>query len=425
MKIWHTESACSSHLRDWQIIQNTIPKFQRTLNMLEADVIIVYLCGISAMALEANKKELNRLKFAKSRKHNVKIFVGGCATDLIDVQKQLGGMKFINGIFTKQNMAEVVLDGLHLQPAEKPATFVRFSTASINIAAGCRRRCAFCKTWYLDMDYKSVPKETIFEEIDDAINRGILHVCITAENTTEYGIEEDGKGHLLELLKEIFEKFPEIKIMDVAGVCLDEMDNELVDYFLSEPRINMIQLEVQSFTPEVRAKMNLRKTAEEAKVIYLKLRSSKIVKSNIITGHPGETLENFSAQLKFIVENREKCWSLDLSPFDNTPGTRSYEMEQPLQGIYDATKRCFLEAVVDMRNDWLLKLLEARKPVRAYGLVYDDKRDRTFCMMWGQPVMIEVTGKLPLYQSYSILLTSYSDIVGTDNNIMCAGKITM
>ena len=57
MKIWHTESACSSHLRDWQIIKNAIPKFQRTLNMLEADVIIVYLCGISAMALEANKKE--------------------------------------------------------------------------------------------------------------------------------------------------------------------------------------------------------------------------------------------------------------------------------------------------------------------------------------------------------------------------------
>lgn len=425
MKVWYEDfKECGSHSRDWQIIQNSIPDFELAERMQDADIAIVYLCGLSKKAIDEIENELEKVEFALSRNPKLKVFIGGCAAELISVQALLHKYN-LTDVFAKDTMAEVVLGGLGLEPSEKTATVISHDTVVVSIATGCRRHCAFCKTWYLDMTYHSVPKDVILREIGDAVSRGVFHICLTAENSTEYGsdIEKNGRGHLEELLREIFQTYPEIKIMDVMGVCLDEVDDGLVEYFLEEKRINEIQMEVQSFIQEVRKEMLLKKSAEEAKAVYAKLRSRKIVRSNIITGHYGETSANFNSQLKYILANEENCWSLDISPLDNTPSTHSYELERVEKSVAEANKDELIRAIIKMRKAWATKALEPGNSFCAYAVTY--KGNRTLCMVWGQPVIITVEGHLPLYESVTVRPKRLICLSDDNGNIWMDGAITI
>lgn len=414
MKVWYEDfKECGSHSRDWQIIQNSIPDFELAERMQDADIAIVYLCGLSKKAIDEIENELEKVKFALSRNPKLKVFIGGCAAELISVQALLHKYN-LTDVFAKDTMAEVVLGGLGLEPSEKTATVISHDTVVVSIATGCRRHCAFCKTWYLDMTYHSVLKSVILKEIGEAVSRGVFHICLTAENSTEYGsdLEKDGKGHLGELLYEIFQTYPDIKIMDVMGVCLDEVDDKLAKYLCEEKRIDTIQMEVQSFIPAVREEMLLKKSAEEAKAIYAKLRSCKTVKSNIITDHPGETLANFRAQLDYILANEEVCWSLDVSPLDNTIGTHTSELEQVKPEVYEETRDLMIKAIGKMREKWVRRLLESGKPLFAYAASYDPKTKRTLCIVWGQPVLIKVKRRLPLYENCLVYPTECTGLFG-------------
>ena len=430
MKVCYRDlSSCGSHLRDWQIIQDSIPGFELVKRIWDADVAIIYLCGLSKKAIDEVEREIEDVDYAFSRNPNLKVFVGGCAADLVSVQTLLGKYNLTKNLFTKSTMANVVLGELGFRPSRETIPYIDHRyTAVVNIAIGCRRHCAFCKTWYLDMEYRSVPKSVILKEIGEAVSRGVFHICLTAENSTEYGsdLEKDGKGHLGELLREIFQTYPDIKIMDVMGVCLDEVDDSLADYFLEEKRINEVQMEIQSFIPEVRKKMLLEKSAEEAKALYAKLRARKIVRANIITGHPGEGSANFNSQLDYILANAETCWSLDISPLDSTPGTQSYKMEQVKKDIAEANQAKLQEAIKKMRKAWATKVLELNEPLHACAVTYaydlGKKEDQTLCMVWGQPVVIIVKGHLPLYENYRIRPTAYLRD-GDDNHIVMSGII--
>ncbi len=260
------------------------------------------------------------------------------------------------------------------------------------------------------------------KEIETAVFQDVLHICITGENTTEYGMDLDGKMHLLELLKEIIDKFPQIKILDVMGVTLDEVDKNLLRFLIKEPRINHIQMEVQSFIQPVRELMSLRKTANEAKDIFNQLRTSKVVSSNIIIGHPGETDANFATQLNYLETKWINTWSMDISPLDATEGTPVYNMERCSSSVVQNRLRAFLNSLCRMRENWANVYLRD-KTVRAYVHNYFADGDATSLCMWGQPVQIIVKGQLPVYKTYDVHIDGIEELFSSSNMIRCEGHI--
>ncbi len=403
-------SCCPSHMRDWVKIQNTLPDFRLVKSLYSADIVIIYLCAMSKMFIDAIDGILAPLQTLKTQRPNVKVFVGGCAMGVEDIDITLEDYEpYIDGFFDKSNMAEVVLGALHLVESKTPAPYIEDNIASISISTGCLRKCSFCKTNYLNYPFKSTPRQQIFDEIGEAVfEKHILHICLTGENTTEYGIEEDGKMHLEELIREIFKRFPMIKVMDIMGVTLDEISDTLFKYFIRESRIQRIQIEVQSFTYDVRQAMNLSTDMYRTKMIYEKLRETKDILGGIIVGHPGETDENFEATCEYI--KRINAWSLTVVALDDTPNTKSYYLSKPPVNVALEREKEILKITYSLRKKWACELIMARKPVEAYVLSYDEKRQVSTCRMLGQPVNIEVPGQFNLCDTVSINLDNHYSI---------------
>ncbi len=268
---------------------------------------------------------------------------------------------------------------------EMTVAYVKGSAACIQIASGCNRRCSFCKCHYLHMPYRSVPIDEVRGEIERAIGEGVTRLNITGENITEYGSDINaGNLKLIGLLKGIIHDYPEIKVIDLCGVTLDEIDKKLLWFLVREPKIGLIQVEAQSFIPEVREAMNLKKTAEEAMQIIAELASKKPIISNIMIGHPEENEKGFKRQYAFI--RQKGLFMLEPNAYVNTFGTRSFTMKQIPDHVVKRRLEEMLCLTYELRRKYVREVSARTIPAR----VLMERPDGGLLLMpLNKPVMIE------------------------------------
>lgn len=423
MKIFYLTNMCASHNRSWIEIKNSIPDFENVNDPREADVIVAYLCAMSTEELDESRAQLEKLSSVKAEHPHIKLIAGGCAVEVANFQNEFPA---IDATFTKLSMVENTLKALGIsEKSTKPAVETYAGgTAAIPIATGCLRHCAFCKTAYLDMKLRSTPEEQIFTEIEEAVKRqGARHINITGENTSEWGIDLFGEPRLLYLLRKILQTFPEIKTLDVCGVALDEMTPKLLKFLTRTPQVGLVQAEAQSFIPEVRAAMNLTKTAAEVKSIIEELTSKKAIVSNVMVGHPGETAAAFRDQIEYI--RKKRLYMLDPDMFVSTPGTASSKLEQIPQPEKERRLMELTKVMLEMRTkraNELKKIGESGSTLPAY--VTTNHSGGSLLMLKTEPILVRVEETVPVGTSVKCRIKNPAMIISPVNNLIhMDGKI--
>ena len=81
-------------------------------------------------------------------------------------------------------------------------------SAYIKVSEGCSRHCTYCIIPNLRGRQRSRPVELICEEAAKLLGQGVKEVILTAENTTDYGLDQDGPNlhTVLEKLRKLWLK---------------------------------------------------------------------------------------------------------------------------------------------------------------------------------------------------------------------------
>ena len=407
---------CPTSHRDLIRIKN-MPGFNQVSDPARADVIIAFLCAMTAEEIAAAKAIIPELVNAKKENPNIKLIIGGCVNGIFHIKEEYPD---VDEVFGRSGMAETVARalGIAMNSQELAVEVHDGGVAEIVIAYGCLRHCAFCKTGYLpDMELRSVPKEQIFAEIAEAVKQGTRYINICGENVSEWGIDIWGEPKLLSLLKEILQKFPEIKLMDVCGICLDEMTPKLLKFLVRTPEINIVQAEVQSFIPEVRKAMNLTKSADEVKHIIKELSAKKPIQGNVISGHSPETAEAFRKELGYI--KQQKLYMLDPCYFINTEGTLSSRLEQIPKDTQKTRFSMLSKVLLELRAERADELVRYGKmgntlPARVVAV----REDHSLLMLSREPIVVEVSDVLRVGDSVNCRITDCISLVSIKNNII-------
>ena len=263
----------------------------------------------------------------KENQPNVKIFAGGCAESLVDLQKR----GKIDGTFRRGKMIEDLSNYLNYDYTtdDSPINY----HGAVRIQMGCSRNCGFCKKGYLDMPLTSKPLEKVLADIKSAIDEGSYDIELLAENATEYGLDLEPKVRLIDLLKEIC-ALDGLEFLSVSALCIDELalDNELVEYIRNNKKIRKVQVEVQTLIPSVRKKMNLSSSIDDVFRILEAFKDKHII-TNIMVGYPGETEADFQKQLQ-VIEDKQ-MYFIQVNQYDNTPFVPAYGLKQIPKAISD------------------------------------------------------------------------------------------
>ena len=397
MKVYFSNSGCTMEAEDFLRFLY-LTGAEQTNEIIAADIIIAHFCALSTESFKSIPQHMAVLKGLKDLNPNLKLYIGGCASEVLDLKKRY---PFVDGFFNRRNMVEDLSKYFGYAPKSDENPPISYYNC-IRIQSGCARHCGFCKKAYLKMPLNSKPIENVIADIKNSVKNGYHDILLLAENSTEYGMDLPGNIRLIDLLKAIVQ-IDGIASLFITALCIDELalDSELVDFIKGCNKIHKLQLEIQSLIPEVRKNMLLSSTVEDVLRILGEF-SNKYIITNIMLGYPGETDDNFRRQLELI--EKYGLYYVQANTYDDTPLVYGHSLKKIPNKIVNERISQLINTLIRIRNQKAVEIQNKSKvtPIQCiytsnrtfetigYSAVVEVANSKAYTS--GQIINVEITG---------------------------------
>ncbi len=359
---------CQQNLSDSERIKGllVIMGYSITEDMGSADLILFNTCAVRAGAQDRAQSNLGRLKIYKKDKPDLIIGVFGCMTQQHSVAERLfKGFNHIDLIFGTQNHHRFPLM-LYTLITEKKRTICVYDSetriaeglpvsrdekfrAWIPIMYGCNNFCSYCIVPYVRGRETSRRHEDILDEIKKVIDSGAKEITLLGQNVNSYGkYFNDGPDFsgLLKMINSIRGNF-RIRFMTSNP---KDFSTGLVDSIAECEKVTRhIHLPVQSGSNRILRLMNRGYTKEAylEKISYARnMLPGLEITSDIITGFPGETRQDFDETIE-LVKNVEYT-SLFTFIYSPREGTAAAKLDDP---VPYSEKSAWMRELIDIQAD--------------------------------------------------------------------------
>lgn len=337
MKIGMISLGCAKNLVDTENVLGMLQFSNQeiTTSYEEAEAIIINTCGfIESAKSEAIETILNTADL--KQKNLKKLIVMGCLAKRykpqlekempevdrfisIDEYKDMGtilsevlGVRIVNGF----DFSHRVLSG-------KPWM------AYLQISDGCDNRCSFCAIPGIRGRLHSVPMDQVLEEAKRLASIGVKEITLVAQDCSRYGFDFDRRLHLTELLKEL-DQIEGIHWIRMLYLYPDEIPDGLIETIQNSKHIvPYFDIPTQHGSDKILHLMRRKTSRQKILDLTSEIRErmpNAILRTTLITGFPGETLEDHEATLSMI--SQVKFDRLGAFTFSKEEGTAAYEMEE-------------------------------------------------------------------------------------------------
>ena len=362
---------CSKNLVDAECMSKLLSEHGYTIvpDFHDAEVVVINTCGFIESAKTEAINMILEVADEKVPSGNVKfIVVTGCLAQRYpeDIKKDLPEVDAVLGTAHYQDICDCI-DKLY--GTEGPAFDSASNTTGVGglahlmndrsistqgyawlkIGEGCLNRCAFCAIPLIRGSFVSRPEEEILAEARDIASRGYKEIILTAQDTTNYGIDLYKKRSLPGLLRKLSEidGFETIRIM--YGY-MDGINEELIDAIADIPKVaHYLDIPIQHGSDRILKAMRRRDTAE---LITTKLEMIRkripdiIVRTTVMVGFPGETEEDFETMISNL-----KKWRFDrLGCFIFSPEEGTVAFDMPDQ-VSEEIKQARYEKVYEVQKE--------------------------------------------------------------------------
>lgn len=326
----------------------------------DADVVVINTCGFIDNAKQESIDTILRYVDAKEEGIVDKVYVTGCLSQRYkdDLQKEIPQVDAWFGTRDLSRLLKVLkADYKHELVGERiltnPAHY-----AYLKISEGCDRPCSFCAIPIMRGGHVSRPMEALVAEAKHLARNGTKELLIIAQDSTYYGLDLYKKRNLAELLSRLSDvegiewirlhyAFPAAFPMDVLDVMRTRQNIcSYLDIPLQHGSTRMLQLMRRGITRE--------KTEQLLETIREKVPGIAI-RTTLISGHPGETEEDFSQLMEFIEKARFE--RLGIFNYSHEENTHSFSMADD---ISEEIKQERADAVMALQESISLGINQSR-----------------------------------------------------------------
>ena len=289
-----------------------------------SEIIIIFTCTVIETT---ERKMLKRLKgFSKLKK---RVIVSGCMASIQrnKVKEIIPDIEFLN----PNNLTKItnLIGQEKFIELKKPMKLID-SIAIVPIANGCLGKCSYCITRLARGKLNSRSIEDIVKDVKNAVDKGLMEIQITAQDSGCYGIDI-GKN-LPELIKNITQIENDFRIrigMMNPNQALSMLE-DLLDVYENEKVFKFLHLPLQSGDSEVLKIMNRNYMVEDFEKIVNNFRKKFMdftLSTDIIVGFPNEDEEKFQNTVDLITKIKPD--SINITRFSPRFGTKANKMKAP------------------------------------------------------------------------------------------------
>ena len=377
---------CKVNQYETQAMETILTERGHTLVPAEeaADACIINTCTVTAVSDKKSRQMIRRLK---RQNPSAVIAVCGCyaqtkpeeiaALGVDLVAGTAGRIAFLDRLeeISRTRQREILVDSAfqarHFEqlPAGGMAGRTR---AMLKVEDGCANFCSYCIIPYARGRVRSLPPERAEAEARRLAAQGCQELVITGIEISSWGQDLPGRPGLIELIEAVSKAAPGLRIR------LGSLEPRTITPEFARRAAALgnlcphFHLSLQSGCDETLTRMNRRYDTARYLDSCAWLREAfdrPAITTDLITGFPGETEEEFSAALDFI--RQVNFASMHIFPYSRRTGTRAAEMTpQVPKDVKEERARRAAEAAAEMKEAWLRQHLGAELEV-----LFEDEKD--------------------------------------------------
>jgi threonylcarbamoyladenosine tRNA methylthiotransferase MtaB len=297
----------------------------------EADIYIVNTCTVTHLADRRSRQMLRR-----ARRQNPTALVAaiGCYPSVApDDLEAMSEVDLVVGSIEKLTVVDDILSHLglpnqafDLEPVEHG--FETRTRRMIKIQEGCRAHCTYCVIPRARGAPRNISPDEVVRSVNQAVAEGYREVVLTGTHVGTYKWRRDDRSffRLPDLLEKVLDE-TSIERLRVTSVGPHEIDARFIG-ILNHPRMMPhLHMALQSGSETVLRRMkrwyNLRQFRRAVRQLREQIPTIGLT-TDIITGFPGETDDEFEETLAFVSEMQFS--KLHVFPFSPRRGTPAAEM---------------------------------------------------------------------------------------------------
>ena len=273
------------------------------------NIVVVNTCGFIEKAKEESINTILDQVELKKRGKLDKVYVTGCLSErykqnleaeIPEVDAFFGTMEL--PMILKQFEADYKTELIGERLLATPQHY-----AYMKISEGCNRTCSFCAIPLMRGQHVSRTMEDLVKEAESLVRRGVKEVMLIAQELTYYGLDIYKKRMLPDLLN---------RLADVKGLewirlhyaYPSKFPMEILDVMRQRDNIcNYLDMPLQHAANNMLAAMKRQITREEMEDLTAAIREKVpgiCLRTTLIAGFPGETLDDIEELKGFLVKQR-------------------------------------------------------------------------------------------------------------------------
>lgn len=311
-------------------------EFELATKKEEADVICYIGCAYTSERIESAAEDGEEIITTKRENQFLAVF--GCSTAFPGFRKFFEENPHIDflGQQTGQSMQLEIaeyLDNKVKKEVNYPGLGVEFrfpNRLNVVVEDGCNKRCAFCKSNYLNLHLKSMPMDIITKTIQFiALEEGVNEVLLTGLNVSSYGNDLGPNDNLIELIRKI-SVIKEIDTILLDSLNPDEISNNLLKEIIRNPKIKRVMIPIQCMSNDLLKRMGRSNTSERAFEILNTIstyRPDIFIETIFLICYPTETIDDIKRNIELLERVRIHNPNLSVYCYGNNVPTLKSEKD--------------------------------------------------------------------------------------------------
>ncbi len=325
---------CSKNLVDSEVLSGQLQANEIDVvhenKKNDHNIVVVNTCGFIDKAKEESVNTILEQVAMKKKGKLDKVYVTGCLSEryrndlmneIPEVDAWFGTLEL--PLILQQFNADYKKDLLGERLLATPKHY-----AYLKISEGCNRTCSFCAIPLMRGQHISRTIEDLVAEAEGLVKKGVKEIMLIAQELTYYGLDLYKTRALPKLLH---------ALADVNGIewirlhyaYPSKFPMEILDVMKERDNIcNYLDMPLQHASNNMLAAMKRQITQEEMDQLISDIRAKVpgiCLRTTLITGYPGETLEDVEDLKKFLQKHRFD--RVGIFTYSHEENTSAYDVE--------------------------------------------------------------------------------------------------
>lgn len=380
---------------------------------VDGEIVVVNTCGFIRDAQEESIDMILELGRAKKEGKIKKLFVMGCLAERFMAQLT-DELPEVDKFYGKFNWKEMLND-LGKSYKEDLSSERYLTTpkhyAYLKISEGCNRFCAFCAIPLITGRHKSVPMDTLLNEVKHLVSQGVKEFNVIAQDLSSYGLDLYGKMMLPELIDQMAQ-IEGVEWIRLHYAYPTQFPYDILPVMAKQDNVcKYLDIALQHSSDKVLNNMQRHITKAETIELIKRIRKEVPgihIRTTLMVGFPGEGEEEFNDLVDFVEEMRfERMGAFAYSEEEGTFAAKHFEDIIP-----EDVKADRLDKIMEIQEE-ISDEIQSKKVGNVYKVIINSVDEMYYSgrTEWDSPevdpeVLIPVeNGKLEIGNFYQVEIT--------------------